>query len=614
MVNGPVSVSGDMTIGGTLSIAGDLTMTSSATLNEQIGGALGSGQIGQIDVGDSAALDGTFNLDLVNGFNPSVGQDFPVLTYASAAGTFATINGLPQGMIADQGPAAFYLDVPATTTISWTNPGSGYWDVAANWSTDVVPDSSDVVTIDTTGTATITIQAGDSIQVESLTTGGNDTLSITGGSLTVTAGASLLSGPLSMTGGTLTASGAGVILTANGATSVSSASLLAEDGANLSLSQLSSYTASADTSLQADGANSVLDLSALTSQTQAFGSYCEDDATNGGTVNLNGLTTLIANGRIGFTDTGGSKILDSQLTGVSGVEDGSIAVSVDGTDPRFDQSWTIFSNAYLFISGGQNALPLVTNIDGSEFMLSNGASLALRAVTTLDSDYSDFAVSGAGGVLDLSNLTSVTMTGSLYFDVTDGATLDLSSLASLSSTQSIDITDTGDSALEDGNLTDLSGAGVTFDGTDPRAASAWRSFSGSITLTGGTQSLPQLATASFSELEVDTGATLDLPLSTVAVTDTGDMTIGGTLDTAGNLTLTDTGDMMIGGTLDIAGNLTLTSAATLDEQIGGAPGSGLNGQIDIGGAAACSPVRSTCRARQRFLSVAGAGFYRANLR
>jgi len=566
VVNGPVSVSGDMTIGGTLSIAGDLTMTSAATLNEQMGGALGSGQVGQIDVGDSAALDGTFNLDLVNGFTPSIGQDFPVLTYASAAGTFAAINGLPQGMIADQGPAAFYLDVPATPTISWTNPNGGDWDVAANWSTGVVPSSSDVVSIDTAGTATITIQSGDDIQVQTLTTGDDDTLSITGGSLTVTAGISTLSGPLSMTGGTLTATGSGVNLTANGATSISSASLLAEEGAALDLPQLTTYTSDSNTFLQADGADSLLDLSALTSQTQEFISYCQDEATNGGMLNLNSLTSLDANGRIAFTDTGGSTLLDGQLTGINAVEEGSIAVSIDGTDPQFDQSWTSFSNADLFVSGGENALPHVTNIDGSELLLSDSASLALPALTTLDSAYSDFQVSGSGGELDLSALTSVTTTGPFYISVADGATLNLSSLASLSSTQALDIYDTGGSTLEDGNLTDLSGANITLDGTDSHVASAWRSFSGNITLTRGTVSLPNVATATFSGLEVDAGATLDMPASTAAVTDTGDVTIG--------------------GTLDIAGNLTLTSTATLDEQIGGAPGSGLNGQIEVGGSVA----------------------------
>ncbi len=37
------------------------------------------------------------------------------------------------------------------TTINWTSPTSGSWDVAANWSTDTVPGSGDSVVIDVPG-------------------------------------------------------------------------------------------------------------------------------------------------------------------------------------------------------------------------------------------------------------------------------------------------------------------------------------------------------------------------------------------------------------------------------------------------------------------------------
>ena len=75
--------------------------------------------------------------------------------------------------------------------------------------------------------ATITIQSGDAETVNSVTTGNNSTLSITGGSLVVATASTLggtlsiaggsvefdagavLNGPLSMTGGSLTASGSG---------------------------------------------------------------------------------------------------------------------------------------------------------------------------------------------------------------------------------------------------------------------------------------------------------------------------------------------------------------------------------------------------------------------
>src|ERR1019366_1836623 len=105
-------------------------------------------------------------------------------------------------------------------TAIWINPNSGNWDVASNWSSGAVPGAFDNVAISTTSAATITIQSGDAESAQSLTTAGNDTLSITGGSLTVAAGSvflpsSTLSGGLAITGGSFTASEAGTVVTIN---------------------------------------------------------------------------------------------------------------------------------------------------------------------------------------------------------------------------------------------------------------------------------------------------------------------------------------------------------------------------------------------------------------
>ena len=202
-------------------------------MDEQIARRPGSGLIGQVDVGGSAVLAGTFNLDLANGFTPSIGQDFSVLTYGSATGAFAAFSGLTTGMTADQSATELDLDMPAPVRSPGPIPTAAIGTSRRIGAQAWCRARSDVVAIDTAATATITIQSVDDVQVQSLTTGSNDTLSITGGSLTVTGGDSTLSGPLSMTGGSLTASGPGVNLTASGATSVSSASLLAEGGATL---------------------------------------------------------------------------------------------------------------------------------------------------------------------------------------------------------------------------------------------------------------------------------------------------------------------------------------------------------------------------------------------
>ena len=138
------------------------------------------------------------------------------------------------------------------SNVSWTGQGDGTtWTEASNWSDDVVPGPSDNVTITKSGNPTIAITSGTQ-SVESISS--TDLISISGGSLSVAAN-STLSGGLTMTGGSLTAGGSGVSLTVTGTTTDSGGSLYAENGASLSLSQLTSYTGNTTTTtLEATGA------------------------------------------------------------------------------------------------------------------------------------------------------------------------------------------------------------------------------------------------------------------------------------------------------------------------------------------------------------------------
>ena len=183
------------------------------------------------------------------------------------------------------------------SAVSWTgNGGNSNWDNPQNWNSQAIPGPGDDVTIDTGATAaTVVIQAVNAESVNSLATGANDTLSITGGSLSVTAN-STLSGALSMTGGSLTASGANVAVVVNGATSITNAFLTAEAGATLNLSNLSSYS---DTdgnfeTLLATGTGSSLVLSGLTSLSEnvTTGDFLTIEAESGGNVNLSALTQI----------------------------------------------------------------------------------------------------------------------------------------------------------------------------------------------------------------------------------------------------------------------------------------------------------------------------------
>jgi len=70
---------------------------------------------------------------------------------------------------------------------SWIGGTAGYWDVAANWSSNAVPSSATAVSIATSG-ATVTIRSGDAASASSLTIAAGAALSIAGGSLTTAAG------------------------------------------------------------------------------------------------------------------------------------------------------------------------------------------------------------------------------------------------------------------------------------------------------------------------------------------------------------------------------------------------------------------------------------------
>ncbi len=93
--SGNFNNSGSLTVGAgsTLSVTGNETETAAGTLNVQIGGTPASGQFGVVTVTGTAALAGTFQVTPINGFTGSAGQDFKVMTFASASGSFSTVLG-----------------------------------------------------------------------------------------------------------------------------------------------------------------------------------------------------------------------------------------------------------------------------------------------------------------------------------------------------------------------------------------------------------------------------------------------------------------------------------------------------------------------------------------
>jgi RHS repeat-associated protein len=92
--DGNSSVGGRITIGpgSTLAVAGKFAQGPAATLDVQLGGAPAGGQFGQMAVTGPAALDGTLQAELVDGYVPKAGDGFKVMSFASSTGSFATID------------------------------------------------------------------------------------------------------------------------------------------------------------------------------------------------------------------------------------------------------------------------------------------------------------------------------------------------------------------------------------------------------------------------------------------------------------------------------------------------------------------------------------------
>jgi hypothetical protein len=91
-INFAVTNSGTVDLQGVLSIGGNYTQTAGGTLNIHLGGTTVGSQYDQLQVHGVAALDGTLNVTLVNGFAPAAGNNFRILTFNSRSGDFAAMN------------------------------------------------------------------------------------------------------------------------------------------------------------------------------------------------------------------------------------------------------------------------------------------------------------------------------------------------------------------------------------------------------------------------------------------------------------------------------------------------------------------------------------------
>lgn len=78
---------------GLLAMSAAYTQGAGGTLDIDLGGTTPITEYDRLSVGGAATLGGELRINLVNGFIPSAGQQFTVLTASNITGTFATISG-----------------------------------------------------------------------------------------------------------------------------------------------------------------------------------------------------------------------------------------------------------------------------------------------------------------------------------------------------------------------------------------------------------------------------------------------------------------------------------------------------------------------------------------
>jgi len=131
LTNGGASTSGfvkPVDSPGTLTVNGNYVQQSEGTLMIDIAGVTG-GQFSVLNVLGTASLDGTLDPVLLNGFIPTVGQQFVFLDYASRSGAFSNIanqifdNGMEEWQVTYENTDA-YLTVESASGASVPDRGS----------------------------------------------------------------------------------------------------------------------------------------------------------------------------------------------------------------------------------------------------------------------------------------------------------------------------------------------------------------------------------------------------------------------------------------------------------------------------------------------------------
>jgi fibronectin-binding autotransporter adhesin len=384
------------------------------------------------------------------------------------------------------------------SSVSWIG-GSGDWDTASHWSTGVVPGPGDDVTIDVSSGITVTHSLADTDSINNLTVSAADTLSISAGSLSITA-ASTIGGRLDLTGGTLT--GTGTITVAGAMT-----------WSNATISGDSTLNAKGGLTISGASTNELLDARTLNiGGTATWSGTNNITLSDQATVNIeSGVTFTAKNNQSILNGTGTGSRVDNAGTFAKWATSGTTTIGL----PFNNTGTTTVSSGTLLLAGG--------GTDSKTFSVGSGAILEFDSPIYTVSSAGSF--SGAGTVAfsggDTQTLGSYSVTGPT--DV-DGGIVEFASKVTL--------------AMLNVTAGDLEGPG-------PMTVTGTATWNGNTTI--------------YTALTIAVGATLRIDGQGVTETlDLRTLNVAGTVNWSGanNLTFSDgaTLNVQSGGHFDIQNN------------------------------------------------------------
>ena len=307
------------------------------------------------------------------------------------------------------------------------------------------------------------------------------------------------------------------------------------------------------TSFHADGTNSVVQLTSLTSFDGRFNITDSGfRATNGGTIDAPLLTSM--------------RDANLQIDAISSMQTSQITELLGGGTITFDvpldfSSLTTANDVTLAIHAPGTTLPSLSNIDHSTIVVSGGTDFSLPLITSYIHTGNHDATLEANSSSTLSFPNLVTLTGAtgtfddLFVHAFSGGTVDLPALTTVPDSQVTFKVDGEGSVL---NLTSLTSFDGRFNATD----------SGFRATDGGTLNFPPTGTIDIQDanIAIDTGGTIhgDTVLFQTSVNLTGDGTLFFDLQSHGHIQPGPTY-----GTLTIDGDYTQFSDGQLSLDLGG---------------------------------------------